>query len=72
VEGAVTYTIRCLTGDKVLWSEAIEDKREAEAFYLHKAKLAQQYGPTATAFRFEFLRDGEVIDAFETNAVEES
>lgn len=64
----MTYAIRCLTGDKLLWTESFENQKDAEFFYLHKAKLAQQYGPTATAFRFEFLKDGVLIDEFETTA----
>jgi hypothetical protein len=68
----MTFLIRCLTGTTELWTESFENEPDALHFYQNKAKLAQQYGPTATPFRFEFLRDGELIDAFETNAVEES
>lgn len=62
----VSYVIRCLTGDKALWSEEFSNQGDAEFFYLHKAKLAQQYGPTATQFRFEFLKGDVLIDEFET------
>lgn len=65
----MTFTIRCLTGTTELWSERFDHQGDAEAFYLHKAKLAQQYGPTATQFRFEFLKDGELVDSFETTAM---
>jgi hypothetical protein len=60
------FTIRCLTGTTELWSERFDHQGDAEAYYLHKAKLAQQYGPTATAFRFEFLNGDVLIDEFTT------
>lgn len=65
----MTFTIRCLAGTTQLWSEEFTKEQDASHYYQHKAKLAQQYGPTATAFRFEFLRDGELVDAFETTAM---
>jgi hypothetical protein len=68
----MTFSIRCLAGTTQLWSETFSNEPDALHYYTHKAKLAQQYGPTATPFRFEFLRDGELIDAFETNAVEDT
>lgn len=66
----MSYFIRCLTGAKELWAEEFRDQKSAEFFYLHKAKLAQQYGPTATQFRFEFLQGDVLIDSFETTEVE--
>lgn len=65
----MTFTIRCLTGTTELWSERFGHQGDAEAYYLHKAKLAQQYGPTATRFRFEFLKGDVLIDEFETTAM---
>lgn len=65
----MTFLIRCLTGTTELWSETFTREDDALHYYQNKAKLAQQYGPTATAFRFEFLRDGELVDAFETTAM---
>lgn len=62
----MTFTIRCLTGTTQLWSEEFTNETFAFHYYQYKAKLAQQYGPTATPFRFEFLRDGELVDQFET------
>jgi hypothetical protein len=62
----MTFTIRCLTGTTQLWSETFSKEQDASHYYLHKAKLAQQYGPTATAFRFEFLSGDVLIDSFET------
>lgn len=65
-----TFTIRCLTGTTQLWSEEFSNEQDASHYYLHKAKLAQQYGPTATQFRFEFLSGDVLIDSFETTELE--
>lgn len=62
----VSYVIRCLTGTTELWSEEFSNEQDASHYYLNKAKLAQQYGPTATQFRFEFLSGDVLIDSFET------
>lgn len=66
----MTFTIRCLRGIDRLWDETFIREQDASAYYLHKAKLAQQYGPTAAAFRFEFWQGETLIDSFETTEVE--
>lgn len=62
----MSYVIRCLNGAEPLWRETFSNEQDATHYWAHKAKLAQQYGPTATPFRFEFLKGDVLIDEFTT------
>lgn len=62
----MTFTIRCLTGTTVHWSERFSREDDATHYYEHKMKEARYYGAQARAYRFELWQAESLIDEFET------